>query len=59
MKLYELGREGLLDDTKPIINEESIYKKLKNNEKAMSEGKTGNKDFYDGIKKFYIENSKT
>lgn len=42
-----LGREGLLDDTKPIKNEKEIYLKLKNNEEEMNKDNLG---FYKKIK---------
>jgi len=43
-----LGREGVFDDTKPIRNEESIYKKLKNNEKEILKDNQG---FYKKLKR--------
>lgn len=43
MKLSDLGREGLLDDTKPILNEESIFNKLQNNDIEIQKNPT---EFY-------------
>lgn len=48
MELAQLGREGLLDDTKPLLREKAIYNKLENNEKAMQEDSKG---FYDMVAK--------
>jgi hypothetical protein len=51
--LASLGREGLLDDTKPTKHE-AARMALKNNEKAMQED---NKAFYAGIQKSTIKES--
>lgn len=42
-----LGREGILDDTKPTLKE-AVFRQLKNNELEILKN---NKAFYDKLKK--------
>lgn len=41
MPLSQLGREGLLDDTKPLLREKAIYNKLENNDTKIRKDPKG------------------